>query len=321
MERRVFPKVVGIGGKERSLVDDAIFFIRERALSKDLAALNHQRFLAPDDDLSSLSGTLETVPFLSERRLLEIHGADRIDAATSSYLLSYVKNPSPQSLLMLIFNKVDKRNKLVSTLFDQGWFLLFDLDSDDDRLGLMVERASSLGLELSRPAQQCLLMMADGDLLLINGVLDKLALTFSGDEITVEDIEQHMVGAFAKDVFLLARYISEGNLSDALIALGRLREGQESPLKFLGVLIWQFRTLLKIRHCLEQGLNDWEIRKRASVYGERYAWMQQAAKKKNKAFHQNRLTRLMECDLLLKTTAIEPFSLIERVIYQSVVGL
>jgi hypothetical protein len=93
---------------------------------------------------------------------------------------------------------------------------------------------------------------------------------------------------------------------------------QENALKFLGVLIWQFRVLVHIRHCLDKGMVDWDIRQEVSIYGDRFLWMLKVAKKRTIAFHIGRLTKLLSCDLTLKSQkTAEPFNVIERLIYQS----
>lgn len=80
--------------------------------------------------------------------------------------------------------------------------------------------------------------------------------------------------------------------------------------------------MLHIRHCVDQNMAEWDIRKEVSVYGERFSWMLKVAKKRTISFHSNRLTRLLQCDLALKSQKIsEPLTLIEKVLYQSAVGI
>ncbi len=66
---------------------------------------------------------------------------------------------------------------------------------------------------------------------------------------------------------------------------------------------------------------EWDIRKEVSVYGDRFSWMLKIAKKRTISFHINRLTKLVQCDVALKSQKIaEPLTLIEKVIYQSAIG-
>src|SRR5262249_10792157 len=150
------------------------------------------------------------------------------------------------------------------------------------------------------------------DLLAIKSALGKLGLLFEGREILIDDIEQNLMAHGDQDVFKLARSISEGKLSEALFTLGLLRKAQENAVKFLGVLTWQFRVVLQIRHGLDQGLSESEMERRVSVFGERFRWMAAVARKKTITFHIHRLTKLLECDAALKSLNLkEPFNLIE----------
>jgi DNA polymerase III delta subunit len=110
-------------------------------------------------------------------------------------------------------------------------------------------------------------------------------------------------------------------LSDALFTLGKIRAKKENALKFLGLLAWQFRTIIHIRHCLDQNMPEQEICKIVAVFKDRFAWMATVARKKSMEFHTARLAKLLECDAAIKTLNTEPFTLIEKFIYQSALGI
>lgn len=310
--------IIALGGEERALIDDALEMVRDEVLAKNNRELNHLRLMVGEDSLDSLVSTLNTMPFLADKRLVEIHGAEKIK---DSELMDYLENPSPFSVLVLVFNKIDRRNKLVSALSSKDWLFLFELKDESDRIKLILQEAKNANLAIDQQSAQFLNVITGGDLLAVKSAIKKLSLSFEG-QVKIEDIEKHVVNSSQDDVFLLARLISEGNLSKSLVILERLRNSQEPALKFLGVLAWQFRALLHIRHCQDQKLSDWDIRKQVGVFGDRYEWMAQVAKKKTIAFHINRLTKLLECDQQLKSFSTkEPFNLIEKVVYQSAVGL
>lgn len=311
-------KVIALGGDERALVDDALRLIRDDVLSKDDGNLNHLRFRASEDQLEDLMNTLNTMPFLAKRRLVEIHCAEKIQAEDD--ILGYLDDPSPSSVLVLVFDKIDRRNKLVSALMSKDLLFLFEIKDESDRIKLIMNEALSAGLVIEESSAQLLNAVTDGDLLSIRSSINKLALFFEG-RVTADEIEKHVIDSSEQDVFLLARLIAEGDLKKALIALHRLKKSQENPIKFLGVLAWQFRALLHIRHLKDQGLNDWDTRKQVGVFGDRYDWMVRIAKKKEITFHIGRLAKLIECDQQLKSiNTKEPFSLIEKVVYQSAMG-
>lgn len=313
--------VLGVGGSERALIDDTLSSLRAEILSKELYDLNYHQFIVGENDLDNLMMALYSAPWLANQRLVEVHGAEKLPPAYVTSIIEYIKKPSISSLLVLVFNKVDKKTKLVTELFAQGLFCSCEINNEADRMDFLLAEARACELNINQKAAQFLLLITNGDLLLIKNAIEKLSLLCI-KEITIDDIEKQIVDQNEQDVFKLARAISEGRLSEALYALGILRNNQENAIKFLGVLMWQFRVLLHIRHCQEQEMPAFDIRKEVGVFGDRFLWMEQVAKRGNLAFHINRLVKLLECDLALKSQNIsEPLTLIEKVVYQSAIGL
>jgi DNA polymerase III delta subunit len=251
---------------------------------------------------------------------VEVHQAEKLDPELVTSLLDYVANPCPSTLLVLLFHKADKKNKLLAALKERGDHIVLSIDTEADRRNFLMAEVKSRGLTISSDAADILLLVTSGELLLLKNTIEKLALI--NQEITVDLVEQHSMASCEQDVFALARAVSEGRIADSLFGLGHLRNSQENAIKFLGVLLWQMRVLMHIRSCMDQGMSDWDIRKEVSVFGDRFSWMAHVAKKRSLEFHVERLTKLVECDRALKTGAtLTPFHVLERYIYQSAVGL
>lgn len=322
VKNKTIGHAIALAGNERALLEDAVQLLRSSLLPRDAFDLNYHRFEAGVIPSVSIVTTLQTMPFLSPLRFVELHNAEKISAEDVPVLLAYLDAPSPSSFLLMVFNKVDKRNKLVSSLLKRNIFFTFDAPSETDQISFILREAKNLNLSIDKEAAQFLTLVLDGDLLAQKNALAKLALLCEQQPISISLIEEHIAKNGEQDVFALARLIAEGKLSPALIALARVRNERENAIKFLGVLMWQFRVLVHLRHCLDRGMSDWDIRKEVSVYGDRYAWMAQVAQKRTVTFHINRLTKLLECDLALKSSNLsEPFNLIEKIVYQSVAGL
>lgn len=309
------PPVIALSGEERALIDEALTILRAAFLDDASADFNHHRFSAVDDDEPDLSSALLTMPFLARYRLVEVHNVEKLSADTLALVIDYVEKPCPTSILVLLYQKADKRNKLLASLTAKEAHFVLSVDAEQERRNYLLAVANEHELSLAKDAADFLLTITDGDLLSLKNAVEKLALV--GPKITIDHIEQQIVADGEQDVFVLARAISEGRLADSLIALGRLRNSHENAIKFLGVLMWQLRVLVNIRSCIEQGMADFDIRKAVNVYGDRFSWMAHIAKKKNLDFHVDRLTKLTDCDRALKTSAtLEPFHVLEKFVYQ-----
>lgn len=313
--------IIALGGEERALIDDVLTFLRQETLDKENQELNHHKLLASEIEITQVVNALDTMPFLGSLRLVELHQAEKLTQAEESILLEYIKNPCTSSILVLIFNKVDKRNKFISALNNHGFFFSIESPGENALVSLIIEYGREQKIKINQKIAHFLALILDKDLLLIKAYISKLGLLFENQEITLDQIQEHINQNGEPDVFLLVRMISEGKLADSLFTLNQIRSKQENALKFLGLLAWQFRTLVHIRYCLDQNMPEHEISKTVAIFKDRFSWMANIARKKNMEFHTNRLAKLLECDAAIKTLNTEPFTLIEKFIYQSAIGL
>lgn len=315
------PNIVALGGSEQALLDESLALLRQEVLGESNDGLNHHSYTVGESLPDSWLSSVKTAPFLAARRLIEIHGADKLDAHDVSELIEYISNPADFSVLIIIFHKLDKRNKLVQALEQQKILIEFSAATHNEIVALVKYELEKYKMSSREEAINLLIVLLDNDLIAIKAALEKMSLVLEHQELSLDHIAEHIVDAQMPDVFRLARFMSEGDLKASLQTLGMLRQAQENAIKFLGVLIWQFRVLVHIRSCLDQGMQEWDIRKAVSVYGERFVWMLKVAKKRTITFHINRLTKLIQCDVALKSQKIsEPLTLIEKVVYQSAVG-
>jgi DNA polymerase III delta subunit len=234
----------------------------------------------------------------------------------------YIENPSASSYLVLCFDKFDKRSSLVTLLTKAQ--IMFECQplSEREVVDLMVQEAKACGLRLSRSAAQLMVGFLESDLLACRQALEKLRLSLGSGEVAEDDVLKHITEVGAPDAFALVRAIAEGNLKEALAGLMGMRNALESPLKFLGLLQWQMRILVSLKHYLDQGLPEFEAGRAAGIFGDRLGWMVKIARKKNMSFHTARLTRILAADSALKSVnSAYPYNFIEKVVYQCAVGM
>jgi DNA polymerase III delta subunit len=311
---------MALGGTEHALLSEALALLKSEVLANGDETLNYHRFGAEDNRPDLWLSCAQTAPFLARERFIEVHNAEKIN--TIKEITEYLGNPSDFAVLVFIFSKLDKRNKLVSLFEQQKILFEFSPPNSGEIESIVLTYIKNHNIKISSDAVSFLIMTLDHDLSSLREAIKKLSLVYQDSELSLEQVAQHITGNALPDVFKLARAMSEGDIKTSLYTLGVLRHHQENAVKFLGVLIWQFRIFVHIRHCLDRGMADWDIRKEVSVYGDRFTWMLKIAKKRNASFHSNRLTRLLQCDLALKSQKIaEPLTLIEKVVYQSAVGI
>jgi DNA polymerase-3 subunit delta len=322
VKKRALPRLIALAGSERAFIDEALFLIKSSLCGQEENPLNFERLNAEECSVDAVLTSLNILPFLSTEKLLELHSAEKISGNESDKIIKYMENPSNFSCFVLVFNKIDKRSKLIAKLSQNNYLFECVSPKAEQLLKIISNEAQELKLKFQDSALNFLIFSLDSDLLAIRTALEKLALVLEGQEISLGHLSEHIFSFGEEDVFKLAELICEANLSAALEKLSILRDSEENALKFLGVLIWQFRVIAHIRYCIDKNMHDSEIKKEVGVFRDNFYNMVKIAKKRNLSFHINRLTRLIQCDSALKSQRIsEQFNLIEKVVYQSAVGL
>lgn len=316
------PKVVALAGSERALLMEALMLIREKVVDKSTADLNHQKLDLAKADFSECLCSLKSMPFLASHRLVEVGSIEKLSAKELAELKNYIEYPLESSYLVLLFEKFDKRNSVVTALNKMEVLYESNPLGPADILAFIKKQAELLSLNLTSQAMSMLQEILDNDVCAITNALEKLSLAKQKDRpITLEDVLDHVANTSSPDAFLLVRAIAEGQLKKSLTVLTKLKESGENPLKFLGLLQWQLRTIVSLRHFLDEGMSDIAAGKGAQIYGDRLYWMLKVAKHKNMAFHTNRLVRTLQADAALKSVNSHyPYSYIEKLVYQSAVG-
>src|SRR5262249_57599834 len=125
-----------------------------------------------------------------------------------------------------------------------------------ESLALVVnQRLREVGKTIDPRAREMILLRAADELLGLQQELEKLFL-YVGDQLTIRSQDVDAIFADQGDswVFDLTRCIAERNSVAALAHLARLLAQGEHPLKLLGTIAAEIRTLLAPRHLIDTQL-------------------------------------------------------------------
>lgn len=320
IDNQSLPCVIALAGKDQYWLSEAHDLICEAVIGKETDYLNTQEFSLDEMDMDEAIIALNTMLFLAQKRLIKLKKIEKISSEAQQKIIDYIDNPSKFSMLLIILENIDKKNKLYNTLISKE--LLFNFDEYKNLDSIFLEYIKKYKLSFNEEIKNLLFTMSNNESSILAAYLDKLSLSFEGRAITVEDLNNLCVDASEPNVFELARFIAEGDLKKSLFLLGQIKNSGENALKFLGVMAWQFRTILNIRHFLDDGSSEYDIKKKVNIFGDRFTWMVKIAKKNTINFHIQRLTRLLKADRLLKSLNLdEPFNIIEKMVYQSITNI
>ncbi|WKZ31761.1 MAG: DNA polymerase III subunit delta [Thermodesulfobacteriota bacterium] len=243
-----------IYGTDGYLVEESLAKIRKEALSGPFASMNFHAFEGKGLDAGELVSTASTLPAFAEWRLVVVKGAEAIKAAEEKRLASYVANPSPSTCLVFMSNaaKLEKGSELVKALEEKGYLKACNRLRDAELLKWIRDESSRQGKSTSGEAARRLLEIAGNSLRDVKGELDKIIL-FIGDKPAIDekDIEESGLECGEESVFGLSDAIGRKDLKEAMKAYRRLSD--EEPIKVLGAVARQMRTLLRVKALLRKG--------------------------------------------------------------------
>jgi DNA polymerase-3 subunit delta len=303
----------------------------EHFLKRRVLAALRTIVLGPEDDgfgMSSRDGDksswaeihdeLETLPFLSPRRLVVIDRADPFVTRERPRLEKYFAEPSKTGVLVLDVQSWAASTKLAKLLPETATIVCKAPAAQKLPEWCADWCATQHGKPLSASAARLLVDLVGADMGLLDQEMAKLAIFAGGNSrIDTADVDQLVGQSRAENTWKIFDLIGAGQVGAALTLLDRLLDQGEEPLRLLGAFSMQLRRLAQAARLHGQGEPLPGALERAGVppFGRRNAEQQL------RHLGRRRLDRiydwLLETDLGLKgSSQLPPRVLLERLVVQ-----
>jgi DNA polymerase-3 subunit delta len=251
-------------GEEGFLIQEAVDLIINRVVDPGARDFNFNALYCRDTTASDLINLCQTLPFMSEKRLVIAKDLDAYKAADIEELVPYLKDPSPSTCLVMISNEGRYEKKSVTTAVEaHGAVTRFFPLLDREIVPWIEGWAKAHGLSVQRDAAQYLWQTLGNDLQKLGNELEKVEI-FIKDKKTIsfQDMKA-VVGDFREySSFDLAAEIGVKNREKAFLILTRLLQEGDSPVGLLGSIAWNFRRLLQAKAMQASGTGADDIMKK-----------------------------------------------------------
>jgi DNA polymerase-3 subunit delta len=191
-------------------------------------------------------------PFVLVRNL------DAWNATQKARVLDYLQNPSPESDLVMLGEKLGAREKLLAAVKKKGEVHDFKQPTGKALAKWALGHAKNLGLELPEDVAGELVQRCSDDKIRVMGEIDKLALYAEGTA-TLEDVEALVRPDLQSNIFRFVDALGTGDRSEALELLEALLTTGEPPLRIVYMVRRQFRLLARARSLFESGPSRSEV--------------------------------------------------------------
>lgn len=233
----------------------------EELVEEGLRAFNVERIHTGDitngDKMASAVAALvsaaRTLPMMAPRRVVIVLQAQSLlvpkresDAATRALeeLEDLLKNPDPQTTLVMVAGTLDKRSRIykllakVATLVECGV-----LESVDDAARWVVNRVAAADMKIEPAGARLLAERCGTDVKRLRNDVDRLLLYALGQKsITLDDVREVVGPAALQDDWAMANAIEAGDGKTALRQLALMLDAGAAPEQIMGQLGWLVRT-------------------------------------------------------------------------------
>jgi len=236
-----------VAGEETLLIQETLDAIRAQA-RKDGYSEREVLDVERGFDWQRVVDSCASMSLFASHRIVEVRMTTTPDDAGRKALQALASHPPQDVLLLVVCGALDKRQR------ESAWFRALDVAGvsvyawpikGTDLPTWIAERLRAAGVQAEPEAVSLLAERTEGNLLAAQQDVDKLALLYPGQTVTVEALAQAVADSARFEAFDLNDRVLDGDAVGAVRSLDRLREEGLNPLEVLGALAWSLRQLAK----------------------------------------------------------------------------
>lgn len=257
---------------------------------------------------------LDTYGFLSDKKVIIINNIDGINQEDEDknlkHLYKYLENPNPDNLLIITASKLNNTLKVTKELKKKMTFKAVEINPENFIKNELKDYTLESGVI------KLLVEYCKNDITKIENECKKLkTFNYETKKISKQDIEElvkEKLGDEQELTFSFSRSLAEKNKKEALRKYKELLDYQIEPIAIVGLLASQIRIIYQVKTLSNQNLSPYDI---AKMLGEKSDYRVKKTKELIRYYSEQELLDLMktlsDMDIQMKTTDIDPNSLIE----------
>lgn len=253
-------------GSDEKLIKDSIDKIVDKIVDKSLIDLNFIRLDGRKTDNDEIINACETLPFISERKVVEIFRANFLDdnfknsenekKIDFNKLSKYVKDIPEYCILIMYYvfkSDRDKPSKKVKALEKNCTLVKIDKIKGINLQFRVKEVFDKKGKKIDKAELSFFCSLVEGNMDIINNEVEKLCCYCMDRNITKEDILLLMSNKNENDIFNLVDYISQRNIKKSMDTVNELIYRGFEVSSILYMIERQFKLLFALRLGSENG--------------------------------------------------------------------
>lgn len=318
--KKTYP-VYFLAGEDTFLLEDSIKRIEKKINVDDL---NREIFQATESSGSDILNSVETLPFLTDKRLVILKSANKLKNDDFKIITKIIENPVDTTCFIIVFpdkikNSTSKRKDLISLCEQSDNCYCVDCKKpyEKDVKIFIQEEFNNRGKTIEPDVVQQIINDAGLDLQNVSSEIEKISLYLGNDKkaVTVEDFVK--ISGFTKEinVFMLTNSIEEKNLNYSLFIIEQMLKAGESAIGILSTISGTIRKMLTAKSLMEEkNYTSQDALNYIRVYSY-FQYKYAANLSKYSLTHLKRsLKEILKTDIALKTGKADDKSAIENLV-------
>lgn len=305
LAKKLLPAYI-VSGEDRLLKQEAITLIRKAAQK---AGFSERLRLASESgfDWEQLHSFLFSTSLLASKQLLELDiETSTPNKAGSSIICDYMKNPSPDQILLIDLGKADA--KITKT----AWYKAIEKDGAvitiwpmprDQLPKWMSERAKKAGISLTHDAANMLSEYCEGNLSSAAQAIEKLTLLNLDKQIDARIVMKALHDESRFNIFDFVEALFIGDKKRSLHILDSLQADGTDPVLVLWALTREIRLLSTMARELKSGTSYEALYQKHRVFARRQATIRRFLSSASEEFCHQLITQAASIDRTIKGAA------------------
>ncbi|WP_085991853.1 DNA polymerase III subunit delta [Oceanobacillus senegalensis] len=301
-------------GTENYLIDTIRKEIVNRVLGSDKENLSI--FDLEEIPIQEVIADVETYPFFGDKKLIIANNPvflktkpDKLPFEHNLDVLDvYLENPVDYSILLIIapYEKLDERKKISKLLKRKAAVANCEPIKEKDVKGWIKSLVQQFNITMDDGAYEVIESELSTNLQLLEQELKKFALYVGEDGHVTKDMVENLISHTSNSSSLrLVDAVIARDMHRAISIYRDLDKMNEEPIALIGLLAFQFRTILRVKLLRQKGYSQFQMQKQLGVH----PYVIKIAMSRERQFTveklQSIMDRLAETDAVMKQGKME----------------
>ncbi len=253
MPTKNFPSYLFLG-EEDFLKEEVVGKLKARFLNSQTKDLNYSVFYAREKNfnLDQMLDNLNTMPFLSKRRVVVLKDVDALPEPHKESILFYLEHQKENSVFVIESRSSFIKGKFLLEASKLAQLIYCRRLTDSAINAWLIKKAGFSGKKISMEAIKIIKESLPNDLRMISSNMDNIILYIGKRPlITARDVEKVIGISPSHTAFDLIRSLEKKDVRAALRIFAFLKKDRKRETELLGLMAWNARMIFRIKALLK----------------------------------------------------------------------